>query len=127
MNVEDLTEKDIHYTLLKFNQEEKENWLQIVRQGSIQALTFVSRLLEILDRFESEGIEARPLKGPVLAQSLYGDVSQRQMRDLDILVGQGDMIRTLEVLQLMGYKLKFPDRSLSARQWRRYFLSGCRY
>jgi len=35
-------------------------------------------LLKLLDLFENHGIPAVPFKGPVLASSIYGDLSLRQ-------------------------------------------------
>jgi len=100
--------------------EEQERWKQAIRKGSLESLRFVSRLSEIIDRFISEGIEVRPLKGPVLAQTLYGDISQRHMRDLDLLVSREDLMKAMKTLQDMGYVLKFPGRELTARQWNIY-------
>jgi len=100
---------------------ERERWKKAIRLGSVKTLGFVSRLLEIIAALKPEGIEVMPLKGPVLAQALYGDLSQRHMRDLDLLVTSGDMQKALEVLQTLGYVLKFPEKELTARQWRIYF------
>lgn len=99
---------------------ECERWKRAIRIGSVRTLGFISRLHEILETLHTEGIEVMPLKGPVLAQALYGDVSQRHMRDLDLLVAPGEMQRALRVLQESGYMLKIPGKELSARQWRTY-------
>ena len=101
--------------------EERERWKNAIRSGSMRSLNFVHRLIEILDLLHMEGIEAIPLKGPALAQALYGDVSQRHMRDLDLLVIRGDMEKAMGQLQMLGYSLKYPEKKLTASRWRAYF------
>jgi len=101
-------------------EEERERWKMSIRLGSVKTLRFISQLHEIIATLKPEGIEVMPLKGPVLAQALYGDLSQRHMRDLDLLVSPGDMLKALELLQKLGYVLKFPEKELTARQWRIY-------
>ncbi|MDF1575705.1 MAG: nucleotidyltransferase family protein [Bacteroidales bacterium] len=101
-------------------EKERERWKQAKRLGSVKSLGLVTRLFESLDMLESEGINALPLKGPVLAQALYGDLSQRHMRDLDLLVSEKDLHKALEVLQASGYAQKFPGKVLTEKQWKIY-------
>lgn len=61
-------------------------------------------LLRILDALKDAGIRAVPLKGPVLAEQLYGDVALRQFSDLDILVAQEDLEKAIEITSKMEYK-----------------------
>lgn len=49
-------------------------------------LFLTKELLKLLNLFESHSIPAIPYKGPVLAVSAYGNLSLRQISDLDILV-----------------------------------------
>ncbi len=100
--------------------EERTRWKLAIQRGSVRALGFVSRLIEILEKLEPRGIQALPLKGPVLAQALYGDISQRHMRDLDLLVRETELQQALLVIQELGYVLKFPEKELTDRQWKRY-------
>jgi len=53
-----------------------------------------NKLFEILNLFKKNDILALPFKGPVLAESVYGDLSLRQFVDLDILVHNHDAIST---------------------------------
>ena len=103
-----------------FEEEERERWKQAMHRGSVKSLGLVSGLFEIMNGLESQGIEVLPLKGPVLAQILYGDISQRHMRDLDLLVGETELQQALQVLQTLGYRRKFPEKELSESQWRSY-------
>jgi len=60
----------------------------------------LSSLLDLLDK---AGILAVPFKGPVLTQSLYGDIALREFGDLDILVRHADVLRARSLLATKGY------------------------
>jgi hypothetical protein len=62
----------------------------------------------ILKLFRSEGIEAIPYKGPVLAAQAYGDVTLREFEDLDIVLRQRDMAKANDLMMTLGYRPKFP-------------------
>jgi hypothetical protein len=68
------------------------------------ALWFTNELLRVLKHLECRGIAAIPLKGPVLAQTLYGEVTARQFGDLDILVRPEDVLKAKSALFDLGYK-----------------------
>ncbi|MEI7831711.1 MAG: nucleotidyltransferase family protein [bacterium] len=61
-------------------------------------------LIRAVRAVEAEGIPVICLKGPVLAQVLYGDPAMRLFGDLDILVRQDYMHRVEEVLKTIGLK-----------------------
>ena len=61
-------------------------------------------LIKILNLFEKHGISAIPYKGPVLAMSLYDDLSFRQFSDLDIIVRKGDALKAKNLLISRGYQ-----------------------
>ena len=67
-------------------------------------------LLRILERLESEGVTAVPIKGPLLAMTGFGSVSWRQFEDLDILIRQSDIGKAKKVLASMDYR---PYRELT--------------
>jgi hypothetical protein len=64
---------------------------------------FSAELESLLKEFAARGIEVLPLKGPVLAESLYGDAAMRQCNDLDLLVRGGDYPRAEALLLLLGF------------------------
>jgi hypothetical protein len=70
-------------------------------------------LLRLLHLFETNGIPAIPLKGPVLAVSAYGDLALRTFSDLDIVVHRGDIQKAKALLLSQGYRL---DLSLTSEQ-----------
>src|SRR5262249_7346617 len=65
---------------------------------------FVRTLVEILQRFSTNGIPAMPLKGVALAESLYGDVGMRVCVDLDVLVPRGAVGEAVRIIGETGYK-----------------------
>ena len=69
-------------------------WRNLVQTGE---------LFQLLQLFADEGIRAVPLKGPILAMTLYGDVNLRQFQDLDILIAGQDLARAASLLQARGY------------------------
>jgi hypothetical protein len=71
-------------------------------------LIFIAELLHLLDLFKNEGIHAVPLRGPVMAACLYGDVALRQPGDLDLLVRQRHVLQVKEILVSRGYCPFFP-------------------
>ena len=70
-------------------------------------LMMLGELLKVLKLFASEGINAVPYKGPVLAILAYGNLSLRQFNDLDIFVDKGDVLKAKEILVSQGYKPQF--------------------
>jgi hypothetical protein len=76
-------------------------------------LRIVGELLKVLELFESEDIPAIPIKGPVLAAVAYGDITRRQMVDLDILVRPKDLGKAKDLLLSAGYR---PEHALTKKQ-----------
>jgi hypothetical protein len=66
-------------------------------------LFLTNELLKLMEAFQTDGIDAIPIKGPVLAKGVYGDVTHRQFDDLDILVREGDVALVSELLMDRGY------------------------
>lgn len=76
------------------------------------ALLLAGELAELLRSCAQAGIVAVPLKGPMLAESLYGSIGLRAMDDLDVLIARRDLPRARTVLAARGYvPLPIVDRS----------------
>ena len=69
-------------------------------------LFLTAELLKIVDLFQANNISIIPYKGPVLAASVYGEVSLRQFGDLDVLVQRSAAERAKDLLISRGYKVK---------------------
>ena len=79
-------------------------------------LSMTAELVRILALFEDHGIPALPYKGPLLAESIYGDVALRQFEDLDILVPESKVAEAETLLRQQGYQvaLELPQNRMAA-------------
>ena len=74
-------------------------------------LKFTAELFRILDCLEANSIPAIPLKGPVLAETVFGDLALRDFSDLDVLVHAHDVLRAKGALQSLDYSVSTRTRS----------------
>ena len=86
---------------------------------SSKALAFARELPRIIDHLGRAGIQSLPLKGPVLANTAFGNVLARTPKDLDLLVRPGDRDRAIEALQDLGYRPNVERRPRAERRHRR--------
>jgi hypothetical protein len=84
-------------------------------------LKFTAELIHILDCLDAHGIAAIPYKGPLLAETVYGDLTLREFSDLDVLVRPADVPRAKLALKELGYS---PNSSFTPAQERAYLKSG---
>jgi hypothetical protein len=80
------------------------NFVERMREQWASTLYLTNELNRILDRFEEQTIQVIPLKGPVLAQMLYGEVRLRPCTDLDLLVRPQAYERAESALRSMGFQ-----------------------
>jgi hypothetical protein len=74
------------------------------RNNTFQMLHLSGEMESLFKLFDENKIQALMLKGPVLSLDLYGDLSLRTAKDLDILVQQRDIKKTDELLKQFGYE-----------------------
>ena len=67
-------------------------------------LFLMQELLRLLDVSQQKQIPAIPLKGPVLAATVYGNLALRPFGDLDLLVHRRDISRATDLLLSEGYQ-----------------------
>ena len=67
-------------------------------------LLLSAELAGILRAFEDERLPCVPVRGPALAEQLYGDVTARPMGDLDLLVRRDDLARAAAALERLGFR-----------------------
>lgn len=75
------------------------------RRASGDGLLLTARLLQLVSAFDVAGIPLVTLKGPALAQQLYGDPGMRESLDLDLLVPARYAERAVCLLEEHGYRL----------------------
>jgi hypothetical protein len=78
------------------------DWLA---QNRARNLALAREVLTIVDLLEKQNIPAIPIKGPVLAKTLFGDLSLRQGGDLDFLVPKRRVSSALDVFGSLGYQM----------------------
>jgi hypothetical protein len=66
-------------------------------------LIVTGEFLRLLSLFEARGLQLLCFKGPILAVSLYGDLSLRHFCDLDLLVPEVNISDAVELLLSAGY------------------------
>ena len=76
---------------------------ELHRSNLISAFVWSTTLKSILDAFHRAGLPVIPLKGPSLAERIYGDSSLRKCHDLDLLVQGRDLIYAEQVLKGLGF------------------------
>ena len=67
-------------------------------------LCLTGELLNLLERFDAHHIPVLPIKGPALADRLYGNLALRQCVDLDLMVHQSNVLKAKEILIARGYQ-----------------------
>lgn len=84
--------------------------------------TLLHRVRPALERLSDAGIPLLFLKGLPLALDYYGDLGQRPMSDIDLLVPRADADRALDLLEAEGWR---DNGGLTRAQlWRTYHGSG---
>jgi hypothetical protein len=73
------------------------------RAAWVHSQLLAAELESLLSGFALSGIEVLPLKGPVLAEALYGDIAARQSVDLDLLVRPQDYSAAKALLLASGF------------------------
>ena len=69
-------------------------------------LALSAELCALAELFKDHEIAFVPLKGPLLSQQLYGDLSMRASGDLDWLVHRRDVLRVRDILIARGYRVE---------------------
>ena len=88
--------------------EEMEHLKSIYVANGRRNLRLVRMLLRVIDLFSKHRIQYIPLKGPTLADRLYGNVYLRHFADLDVLIQKEDFSRCYEILMEAGFCPDFP-------------------
>ncbi|MDT5269067.1 MAG: hypothetical protein QOH49_1253 [Acidobacteriota bacterium] len=85
-------------------------------------LLLAGELAGVMEMFERHGVHCVAFKGPVLAASLYGNITLRESTDLDILVARRDVPKAVSLLESISYE---PLPPLSPAQATFYVRTQC--
>lgn len=86
-----------------------------------RSLWFAAELIRIMHHFAQKQLRVLPYKGPVLAQSAYGDVGLRSFSDLDLLISPADFAQAKQALAEIGYH---PSQQLAPAVERLWLRTG---
>jgi len=67
-------------------------------------ISYYRELSDILSSFKRSGIQVIILKGAVLAETLYPDISLRPFSDIDLLIRDQDLLKAESDLQYLDYE-----------------------
>ncbi|WP_145947072.1 nucleotidyltransferase family protein [Paenibacillus sp. Y412MC10] len=83
------------------------NALQVkYQQNTFHMLHLCAEMERVINKLVDNGLRALVLKGPVLSESLYGDLSLRTSKDIDILISIDDLEHVRNQLINLGYVFK---------------------
>jgi hypothetical protein len=74
------------------------------RQAAIQNMLMLQALCEVIDLFDAHGLPVLPFKGPLLAETVFGDLINRNFGDIDILVPEDQLVQATYLLVQLGYR-----------------------
>jgi Uncharacterised nucleotidyltransferase len=75
--------------------------------------------VDLCEQLAAHGIRVRILKGAPLSALLYGEMSLRDVRDIDLLVDESQLVATANALHAMGFKCQVDLHWLGTTHFRR--------
>lgn len=100
----------------KFPQSVKEDLYNRYVKNSYWMLHLSREMGIIFKEFTKNNIQAIILKGPNLATELYGDLTLRTSKDIDILVSRDELPKAEKILSELGYVNEDSDVLLKERK-----------
>ncbi|MDP1417458.1 nucleotidyltransferase family protein [Peribacillus simplex] len=88
------------------------------KKNTLQMLHLSGEMEKVSELFTENQIRLLYLKGPVIAADIYGDISLRTSKDLDILIPISDLKRAEELLLSIGYEKEVVPNVLNEWKWR---------
>ncbi|MFD4932124.1 nucleotidyltransferase family protein [Peribacillus butanolivorans] len=93
------------------------------KKNTFQMLQLSGEMEQISKLFIENQIQLLFLKGPVIAYDIYGDISLRTSKDLDILIPISKLEKAEELLLNFGYERVEETTILNEVKWRGYHLA----
>ena len=99
----------VYSTLKKQIQNIPTSILTIMKTHNIEIakknMLMTTELIKLMKLFEENSIDAIAFKGPTLSQMAYGDITLRQYADLDILIDEKDLQKSINLLSSTSYTI----------------------
>lgn len=93
------------------------------KMNILKMLHLSGEMEKISKLFTDNGIQVIFLKGPVVAYNLYGDISLRTSKDLDILIQINDLEKAENLLLSFGYRREGIQNILNDWKWKHYHIT----
>jgi len=114
----------LYHHLKRFNERVPEDVLARLKGGYLnnlaRSLKIFKEYTKLVALLNSEGIDVVPLKGPVVAEVVYGDMALRATSDMDVLVKEEDLDRARDLVIKDGYKERGADKDYNLKYARKY-------
>lgn len=97
---------------------------QLFKHHHLHILKLSGELARLSKLFDANGIAWMSIKGPALSVQLYGDIAARQAHDIDILIDEKDLEKTIKLLSQDGYVASYDPSVFNPTQirfWRKYY------
>lgn len=88
-------------------------------QNLARNMAVQKELLRVLEALKDSGCEAIAYKGPLLAETAYGDIGLRRFTDLDLIIREEDLERGAYALAGLGYGSPLPENARLLARYRR--------
>ncbi|MCU6600470.1 nucleotidyltransferase family protein [Peribacillus frigoritolerans] len=88
------------------------------KKNTFQMLQLSGEMEQVSELFTKNQIRTLFLKGPVIAADIYGDISLRTSKDLDILIPITNLEKAENLLLSLGYEKKRVPNVLNEWKWR---------
>jgi len=100
-----------------------ESLYQEYKKNTFQMLHLSGEMEQISKLFNESDIRLLFLKGPVIAHDLYGDISLRTSKDLDIIIPMTDLKKAEELLISIGYEKENQPNFFNEWKWRNHHIA----
>jgi len=118
----------LYWNLKEFEEKVPEKILKSLKsnfnKNAKNNLLMLGELINLLNLFEKEKVNAIPYKGPLLAISAYKNLVLRQFDDIDIFINKNNILKVKEILLSNGYT---PQFDLDGFKQRRFIQSQREY
>jgi len=94
---------------------------------TVNNLHLTGALINLIKMLQANGISAIPYKGPLLAQSVYGNIGLREFGDLDIIVPEESVLLAKAIVKDAGYTQIWPKVELNEQQERMHICQKYNY
>jgi hypothetical protein len=86
-------------------------FMHALREARARHALMLAELRALLDAFDAAGVVVVPLKGPLLAETLYPEPALRPCHDLDLLVRAADRHAANRLLETLGYRYRADEHT----------------